>query len=238
MQYRHHIRQIIKMEYKKLTKPLVVALDLDETIHDVIEVYENAFNLTRQHLGMEPLSKQQIDLLHKDGYKRTSETYNIVFGERATEALKYYYNTLHMNYIPEDYVFPGAKEMLAGIKSRGVHLIAVTNSDQHIAKKILRDIKLFDFFDSVTGVKPDRVLKPDPELLRIGLKKIGQEPGKHVWFMGDSATDTQCAKITGCTAIRYYHQHKQKPEDLNADAFFTCHFEFLAAIEYFYSEDA
>jgi phosphoglycolate phosphatase-like HAD superfamily hydrolase len=220
------------MEYKKLARPIVVALDLDRTLHDVIEVYQSAFNLTRQHFGYNEMSVEEIEDLHKESYKPTSEVFKATMGENAEAALAYYYDTLHMRDIAEDYVLPGAREMLEGLKKYNIPIVAVTNSEQHIAKKILRDVKLYSMFDSITGVKPGRNLKPNPELLILGLAKIKQEPSKNVWFMGDDKTDTLCAKITGCTGIRYYRG--DKPEDPNADALFSCHFEFLAAIEYFY----
>ena len=225
-------RHVENMQYKELTKPEVIALDLDETIHNVIAIYDDAFNQARQHLGLSPFSKEDIRAIHEAGYKRTSETYKNIFGKESDKALQYYYDVIHKNPISEEHIFSGVREMLEGAKKFNLPIIAVTNSDQHIAKKILRDIKLFDYFDSITGVKPDRALKPEPELLIIGLKKIGRMPGKNVWFMGDSATDTLCAKLTGCTGIRFYHT--EKPIDTNADAFFSCHYEFLAAIEYFY----
>jgi phosphoglycolate phosphatase-like HAD superfamily hydrolase len=221
------------MEYKHLARPEVVALDLDRTIHDVIEVYQSAFNLTRQHFGYDAMSIDEIEDLHKEAYKPTSEVFKYTMREKAEEALSYYYDTLHIRDIAEDYIIPGAREMLEGIKKHKIPLIAVTNSEQHIAKKILRDVKLFGLFDSITGVKPGRNLKPNPELLVLGLSKIKAQPSKNVWFMGDDKTDTICAKITGCTGIRYYRD--EKPEDPNADAFFSCHFDFLAAIEYFYT---
>lgn len=220
------------MEYKNLAKPEVIALDLDRTLHDVIEVYQSAFNLTRQHFGYEVMSTEEIDDLHKESYKPTSEVFKATLGDKAQEALKYYYDTLHMRYVAEEYVIPGAREMLEGIKKYEIPIIAVTNSEQHIAKKILRDVRLFSIFDSITGVKPGRNLKPNPELLILGLAKINKVPSKNVWFMGDDKTDTLCAQMTGCTGIRYYRY--EKPEDANADAFFSCHFEFLSAIDYFY----
>lgn len=221
------------MEYKKLTKPEVIALDLDRTIHDVIEIYQSAFNLTRQHFGLEAMTPQQIEELHKEAYKPVSQVFEMTMPGNEKAALEYYYNNLHMRHIAEEYVFPGVKEMLEGIKAYNIPIIAVSNSEQHIAKKILRDVKLFTFFDSITGAKPGRILKPDPELLILGLAKIKKLPGKNVWFMGDDPTDTICAKLTGCTGIRYYRH--VKPIDANADAYFSCHLEFLSAIEYFYN---
>ena len=220
------------MEYKNLAKPEVIALDLDRTVHDVIEVYQSAFNLTRQHFGLETMTIDEIEELHREAYRPTEEIFAHTMYDKANEAIEYYYNHLHMRDIAEEYVIPGAKELLEGVRAHNIPIIAVTNSEQHIAKKILRDVKLFSLFDSITGVKPGRNLKPNPELLILGLAKINKKPSKHIWFMGDDRTDTICAQETGCTGIRYYRH--EKPKDENADAFFSCHLEFLSAIEYFY----
>jgi len=223
------------MEYKNLAKPEVIALDLDRTIHDVIEVYQNAFNLTRQHFGFETMTNDEIEELHREAYRPTAEIFAHTMHDKADAAIKYYYNNLHMRDIAEDYVIPGAKELLEGVRAHNIPIIAVTNSEQHIAKKILRDVKLYSLFDSITGVKSGRSLKPSPELLVLGLAKIDKKPTKNIWFMGDDRTDTICARETGCTGIRYYRH--EKPIDPMADAFFSCHFEFLSAIEYFYKSE-
>ena len=163
------------MEYKNLAKPEVIALDLDRTVHDVIDVYQSAFNLTRQHFGLETMTIDEIEELHREAYRPTEEIFAHTMYDKANEAIEYYYNHLHMRDIAEEYVIPGAKELLEGVRAHNIPIIAVTNSEQHIAKKILRDVKLFSLFDSITGVKPGRNLKPNPELLILGLAKINKK---------------------------------------------------------------
>jgi phosphoglycolate phosphatase-like HAD superfamily hydrolase len=224
------------MEYANLVKPEIIALDLDKTVHNVIEIYEQVLNQTREYLGYKILSQLELDNLYKNGYMTVEDTFRIMFGEDCQKALAYYYERIHSLEIEEKHILPGAREMIIHTKKLGLLLVAVTNATQHTSKKILRDLGLFKYFDAVTGMKQTRILKPDPLLLKISLNKINRTPGKNVWFMGDSDTDTECAKISNCTAIRYY-LGQEKPEDKNADAFFNCHFEFIEAINYFYGAD-
>lgn len=222
--------------YKNLTKPEVIALDLDETVHNVILFYERAVNETRVNFDYPTLSSQEFQSIYSNGYITAEDVFQIMFGNKKSQALKFYYDALHSYELSEDYMLPGAKEIITHVKKLGLTLIAVTNATQHVSKKILRDMGVFKYFDAITGVKDTRILKPDPMLMTICLQKINYPASKKVWFIGDSSTDTECAKRSNCTAIRYYF-NKEKPIDPNADALFDCHYKIIETLDYFYGAD-
>lgn len=211
--------------YKSLTMPKIMAFDLDLTIHDIITLYEKIVNDTRLFMGKRPWTDEDFRECHKTGWVSTKEVFAKMFPGKSDIAIQFYYDRYHEITIPKHSLMPGASFMLHRIrKLYHLKIIGVTNSEQHMAKKALRDLGIFHLFDSITGPKGNRKLKPETELLIIGLNKIGAEPGKNVWFMGDSATDTLCAKDANCTSIRFYTG--EKPEDPNADIFCNSHFEF------------
>lgn len=216
----------IKKQYGHLIAPRIIAFDLDMTLHDIIEFYEENVNKTRIYMGLNKWTDKDFRELHKEGYINNKDSFKMMFGDDSNTALQYYYDLFHNTPIPQDRVFPGVRYMLDRIKNKyNLKIIGVTNSEQHIAKKVLRDLNLFTIFDSITGPKGNRKPKPETELLQIGLNKIGESFANDIWLIGDSSTDTMCASKAGCVGIRFY-QGEVKPADENADAFCNCHFKF------------
>ena len=125
---------------------------------------------------------------------------------------------------------PGFEELIYSVKKKfNLFVIAITNSEETIARKILNDLNALDWFDYVIGVKDGMASKPNTQMLLIALESIGVKPSPHVWLMGDRATDTLCAKKANCTPIRFYH--KVKPQDSNATLFINCHHDLLKIID-------
>ena len=211
---------------KEIAVPKIAAFDLDLTLHDIIAVYQDAFNNALIFMGRRPWNNEDFYEFHQNGFISNQEAFAILFAEKAQTAKKIFYDHYYQRNISYETIIPGASFMLYRLKYVfGLKVIGVTNQEQHMAKKALRDLGIFNLFDSITGPKGNRKLKPEIELLLIGLNKIAKKPDKSVWFAGDSDTDTICAKDANCTGIRYYHG-ANKPEDKNADAFYNCHFQF------------
>lgn len=211
-------------KYGHLPVPKVAAFDLDNTLHDIIELYEKIFNQTREYMGLDFWVDEDFREVHKNGFVENKILFKQCFGSETEEALKYYYHCYYSCTIPSDRLLPGVTYMLYRLKEvHKIKVIGVTNAEQHMAKKALRDLGIFDMFDSITGPKGNRKLKPETELLIIGLAKIGEVCSQNIWFTGDAHTDTICARNAGCTAIRFYHGNKP-PIDNFADLFCNSHF--------------
>jgi phosphoglycolate phosphatase len=216
----------IREEYGHLTLPKIVAFDLDKTIHDIIKIYENIVNDTRIFMGEKAWQDHEFREFHEDGFVSNEMSFKKMFPGKENVALAYYYDKFHASTVTRDKLIPGSSFMLHRFKKLyNLQIIGVTNSEQHMAKKAMRDLEIFGLFDSITGPKGNRKLKPETELLIIGLNKIAKSPGKDVWFLGDSATDTKCAREANCTSIRFYCE-QEKPLDPYADAYSDCHFKY------------
>lgn len=215
---------------KKLTKPTVIALDLDLTLHDVIEHYDYSVNETLVHFGYDKLTQAQLDEASGDSFTNTKDLFAKFLPEALlSSAVSYYYNHFLSREIPVTAVLPGSKVLLETLQNKfDIPIVGVTNSEERIAKKILKDLNFFDWFDFVVGIKENTPSKPDPFMLRKALMYVNNVPGPHVWFVGDKMTDTKCAKAVDCTAIRFYH--KQKPHDQYADFYINDHLKFVQLI--------
>ncbi len=183
-----------------------------------------------RHFGHEDLSPTQLELAGEN-FTSTKKMFSTLLPQNQLEAaLEYYFNHFLSRELPPQAVLPGAHELLDLVKNIfKLPIIGITNSEQFIAKKILRDLNLFDKFDYVIGIKDSHLPKPDPQMLLAALDAIKAKPGKHVWFVGDRLSDTQCAQQVNCTAIRFYH--KIKPQDQYADLFVNSHYQLFDIIK-------
>ena len=222
--------QVLLIEDKHvqaLPRPEILILDLDLTLHNVIEHYEDSVNETLLYFGYQALTQKQLDAAGGDNFTTTKAFFAAFLPEKLLErAVEYYFNHFLNREIPASSVLPGAKELLYLVKKRiSIPIIGITNSEELLAKKILADLGALGWFDSVVGIKDGRSPKPHSQMLLIALDFLKAKPGPQLWFMGDRCSDTQCAKDSNCTAIRFYD--KIKPEDENADLFIDSHYHFF-----------
>lgn len=93
-------------------------------------------------------------------------------------------------------VYPGIKELLAGLRQAGVKLGLVTTKHQSQAEFTLAGAGLSGNFDYVHGWLEGRKHKPDPEPIIAALSRLEVSPGSAI-MVGDSELDIQAAKAAG-----------------------------------------
>lgn len=212
-----------------IPKPQVLAVDLDLTLHNVIKHYDHSINETLIHFGHDYLTEEQLEEAGESFISSRDMLSKFLPEDKVDKAVEYYFNHFLMQEIPPKAILPGVKELLYLIKKRfNIPVVGITNSEDFIAKKILRDLKALDKLDYMIGISDDYRPKPDTQMLLKALNVISINPGPHVWFIGDRASDTECAKNAKCTAIRFYH--KIKPSDNNADFFTNSHYHLFNII--------
>jgi phosphoglycolate phosphatase len=213
-----------------LKTPKALALDLDLTIYNITSYYDEALNQTLLHFDSKELNKTELKKINGSNFTSYKEIFSKHINKELAERAEEYHIEHLLDYeIPQKSIIPGAKELLYLVKKRfNIPVIGITNSEEILAKKFLKDLNILQSFDYVVGVRKDTLLKPDPQMLLIGLENINIKPGPHVWFIGDSPNDTKCAKRANCSAIRFYH--KIMPEDPNADLFTNSHHHFFNII--------
>ena len=213
-----------------LEAPKALALDLDLTIYNITSHYDYSINKTLTSFNSNKLSETELEQIRGSkftSYKKIFSKY--ISEELAEKAEKHHIEHLLEYQIPRKAVIPGAIELLYLVRKRfNIPIVGITNSEENLAKKFLKDLNILQSFDYVVGERRNIPLKPDPQMLLIGLKNINITPGPHVWFIGDSPSDTKCAKQANCSAIRFYH--KIMPEDPNADLFTNSHHHFFNII--------
>ena len=94
-------------------------------------------------------------------------------------------------------LFPGASELLRGLKSRGVKIALVSTKKGDTLEIIMERFGLLQELETVIGSADVRRPKPDPEGLLLAMERMGVKP-EATLFCGDTVLDAGAAQNAGC----------------------------------------
>lgn len=97
----------------------------------------------------------------------------------------------------ETTLFPGAAELLRGLKARGIKTAIVSTKRGDTIEIIMDNHGLRDTLEMVLGSGDVKRPKPDPEGLLTAMDRLGVGPGDTL-FCGDTVLDAGAAKNAGC----------------------------------------
>lgn len=97
----------------------------------------------------------------------------------------------------ETTLFPGAPELLRGLKARGVKAAIVSSKRGDTIEIIMDRFGLGDTLELVVGSGDVKRPKPDPEGLLFVLDRLGVRP-EDALFCGDTVLDAGAARGAGC----------------------------------------
>ena len=78
-------------------------------------------------------------------------------------------------------------------------------------RKEVTNIGWAEYFEAIVGADDAANDKPHQDPVLLAFDKTHIVPNSHVWFVGDSDVDLECALNTGCTAILYGASAKDHP---------------------------
>lgn len=96
--------------------------------------------------------------------------------------------------------FPGTRETLDHLKSRGIRIAVLTNSGKKAALGALRIAGLLDCFEFVLTRDDTVLMKPRPEGLIMAVSRMGV-PKESVYYVGDSPFDIDAARDAGIRMV-------------------------------------
>ena len=91
-------------------------------------------------------------------------------------------------------IIKGVNEFLIWGKSQKINFAICTNKMESLAKKLLKEINLIEFFDYIAGVDTFEYKKPDPRHLTNILEILDVKKDDSI-MIGDSETDAETARI-------------------------------------------
>jgi HAD superfamily hydrolase (TIGR01509 family) len=112
---------------------------------------------------------------------------------------------------------PGAKELVAALRSRGVPIAVASSSWPQWIEALLRGIGLFDSFDALASAVEVAHPKPAPDLYLLAASRVGVDPERCV-AIEDTPTGLRSAKAAGMYAVQVRASSTAFPPLPEADA--------------------
>ncbi|MBR4940990.1 MAG: HAD family hydrolase [Clostridia bacterium] len=196
-----------------------VIFDLDGTIADTLEDLKNSVNYAVGLCGVAPYDTPTVQSFIGTGAAnliRKALLENIepeLFEKILTEFRSHY-----MAHVMDNTVaYGGVTEMLSDLKSRGFKLGVASNKPMAGTSAIAN--ALFPgVFDFVLGEQSGTPRKPEPDMVRIVLSKLGVDSAVYV---GDSDVDVLTAKNAGlpCVCVTWGFRNEEQLKAAGAEVF-------------------
>ena len=210
-----------------MVQKLTILLDLDGTLIDTAPDLMNAHNYVMKKFGYE--TKTTEDIRQLVGKGAASLIGRSVWGQAKKELgqindqslkkemVKEFIDYYGKNIAVESKLVKGAKEFLDWAKKNNISMGVCTNKQDYLAIDLLKQIKIYDYFEFVAGSNTFDYCKPDPRHL-TSVIEIMQGDIKKSLMIGDSETDAECARSAGIPFILLENGYTEKKvSEINHD---------------------
>ena len=203
--------------------PKAVVFDLDGTLVDSAPDIARAMNAAFSPLGIPPFP---VDAIHgfigagaPVAIERAAKAAGVKLepGKRE-EMMRRFFATYCEVSAEGNGIYPGAHELLGGLRANGWRLGLCTNKPEHVNQIAVRALKIDGYFGAIEGAREGRPKKPDPAMLRAVLDALSVRPSEAV-MIGDSHIDLAVARAVGARAVIVSFGYcREPPRALGADA--------------------
>ena len=181
-----------------LKSPRAVLFDWDNTLVNtwptIVECYHDTFTA----LGQTPWTADEVrDRAH--GSLR--DVFPTLFGARAGDAEKVFYETFHRIHLDRLEPLPGAADLLARCRGAGCYVAVVSNKVGDNLRAELAYLGWGRWISRAVGAKDAKRDKPAPDPIFMALDGTGIAPDDTVWMVGDTPADLECAHAAGCLPV-------------------------------------
>ena len=212
---------------------LTVVCDLDGTLVDTAPDLAGALNTVLSEQGFPTVAFEDVRRLVGEGalalirraVARTGDPEHHDTDRLLARFLDVYESRLTR----ESHPYPGVRDTLEGLAERGHRLAVCTNKPEGLARRMIGDLGLDHFGDSVVGGDTFDYRKPDRRALEAAVSRAGGDPERSV-LVGDSRTDVGTARNAGIPVILVTYGYRTDPVDALAPDFVVDEFGAVAAI--------
>ena len=177
---------------------LTIVFDLDGTLIDTAPDLIDTLNfiLAREGLPAVPfaLARDMIGGGAKGMIKRALDEEGRELADSDFERLYAEFIAHYAAHIADrSRPFPQLEATLGQLAAAGHRLAVCTNKLEWLSKRLLDTLHLTDRFAAICGQDTFGMQKPDPEVLRLTVRRAGGEPERAI-MVGDSKTDVHTAR--------------------------------------------
>ena len=178
--------------------PRAVLFDWDNTLVDSWPVIHEATNAALAAMGRPSWTLEQTRARVRRSMR---ETYPKLFGESWKEARAAFYRRFSAIHLERLAACDGAEALLEALSERGVFLAVVSNKAGDNLRLEVSHLGWNGYFSGLVGATDAARDKPAVEPVDLALAAGPLRRGSHVWFVGDTAVDIECARNAGCTPV-------------------------------------
>tara|TARA_Y100000816_G_scaffold177080_1_gene127776 strand:- start:3567 stop:4256 length:690 start_codon:yes stop_codon:yes gene_type:complete len=193
-----------------MTRKLTILFDLDGTLVDTAPDLMNAHNYVMKKFGYSTRGVEEIRnlvgkgasvLIGRSLWESAKKEFSQITDEKTkNKMVKEFIDFYGNNIVKESKLIDGVLEFLKWGKQKNISMGVCTNKQEHLAIDLLKKIKIYDFFDYVTGGNTFDYCKPDPKHLTSTVEIMGGDV-KNCIMIGDSENDADAARAAGMPMI-------------------------------------
>ena len=182
----------------------LVIFDLDGVLYESKEFHFDALNSALKEVDKKFIISKEEHLNMYDGLS-TKKKLELLTINKGLDS-KFYdqiwfkkqeiTNSLLEKIVPNE----NLKSYLSALKKANIKLVCCSNSINKTVKTVLKNLGIFDFFDSVYSNEDVKNSKPHPEMYWAAMIKFSIKPNETV-IVEDSPVGRLAAKMSGCNTI-------------------------------------
>ncbi len=208
--------------------------DLDGTILDTISTITHFVNLTLQKFGYGSITEEQCKYFVGNGARVLIERTLAHLGVTDKVTVDTVLDVYDKQYKSNPYYltsrFEGMREILLGLRDRGIKLAVISNKQDSITKEAVEHFYP-DLFDFAVGGREGVPLKPAPDAPLSILRELGATP-EECAFVGDTSVDIETGLNISARLVIGVLWGFRKIDELGAAGFIASHpEEILTAID-------
>ncbi|NPA47694.1 MAG: TIGR02253 family HAD-type hydrolase [Thermococci archaeon] len=97
--------------------------------------------------------------------------------------------------------FPDAVKTLKTLRSMGVHVGLITDSDNDYIETHLKALGIYDLFDSITTSEDAGFYKPHPRIFELAMERAHVSPGESIYVGDNPEKDCRGAENVGMLSV-------------------------------------
>jgi phosphoglycolate phosphatase len=184
---------------------LTIVFDLDGTLIDTAPDLVDTLNLILTQEGLPPIPFETGRTLIGGGAKgmivRALEAEGRSCPPTELDRLYTAFIAHYAAHIADrSRVFPHLEATLDQLSAAGHRLAVCTNKLEWLSRRLLDMLHLTSRFAAICGQDTFGIQKPDPEVLRLTIRRAGGEPAQAI-MIGDSGTDVRTARAARVPVI-------------------------------------
>ena len=174
-----------------------VCFDFDYTLGDATDAILAGFTHALTAMGWPPPEREAVR--RTVGYM-IEDAYTMLTGDadpaHREQMRPLFVEVAHPMQVEHTPLFPGAMELLGGLRGQGIRLGIVSSKRTQVLQEVLEHNGALEFFGVIVGSDVVKEYKPDPEGLLLAMEQMRVSPGQ-VLYCGDTLIDAQTAQRAG-----------------------------------------